>query len=494
MNSTESPSHQEPPHSPNTFVMQVQRWIEQIQARLSQQAKVIIVASSTLFTILVIFVLIVSHVTTPVTQAIRSTAGNIFHGGNPSSQATVLWQDEFNGTSLDTTKWSLLKGGHFYTPASQETYTSDNVSVHDGSLNIASKAQQRDGYAFTSGGVSSQGKFSFLYGRVDWRVKFPSGNGLWPALWLIPQDGQSMYEIDVAEFFGNTPDSLLMNSHWTAGNKDNENATMTTVSNLSADFHTISLIWEPNEIDWLMDGTLRKISTSHIPNTPMFFYMNTAIGSYAGYPDSTTSFPQTFAIDYVRVSKLPTQSGNVLTGKVDVTNTTQDLTSTGTTDWVSWGINSANDNDHKDTTSMLPLNFDHVGNGDYEYSGGGGMPLIWHDGKITKNGSNQQKGVTVCGLNNGFGFAIPATQQTQVLRLYVNAWRGRGQLIATLTDKSISPYTDTTLANENGNQSGVYTITFKAASSGQSLLVHWTAADAYINKCVVIQAVTLGSK
>ncbi len=224
----------------------------------------------------------------------------------PAPAWRLVWNDEFNGQALDTSKWTALAGGKFYTPATAEYYAPDDTYTQNG-LVLKSEQRSYNGYNYTSGGVSSQGKFSFLYGKVEWKEQLPRGKGLWPAIWLMPADGSGQYEIDMLELVGNNTFSMYMNYHWqNASGHDQENMTRFAGPDFSADYHTFALQWTLGKMEWLVDGVVEKTITNNVLNVPMYMYMNTAVGSSAtwpGLPDSTTVFPQYTKISYVRVYK-----------------------------------------------------------------------------------------------------------------------------------------------------------------------------------------------
>jgi beta-glucanase (GH16 family) len=121
----------------------------------------------------------------------------------------LLWSDEFNGDSLDLTKWNYDygDGGHYgnggWGNGEQQFYTPDNVSVKDGKLVIEGKRVKTDeerakynGMDFSSGKILTGGtlnldgtthppKFTVQMGRVEARMKLPRGIGLWPAFWML---------------------------------------------------------------------------------------------------------------------------------------------------------------------------------------------------------------------------------------------------------------------------------------------------------------------
>ena len=122
----------------------------------------------------------------------------------------MIFNDEFDGASLDTSKWSydegfLLKEDDINTAGwgnqELEYYTRDNVSVKDGALNILMKKQskvftekgdpsKKATAQYSSGKITTKDKFSVKYGRVDFRAKMPTGTGIWPAMWMLPNDSR----------------------------------------------------------------------------------------------------------------------------------------------------------------------------------------------------------------------------------------------------------------------------------------------------------------
>ena len=122
---------------------------------------------------------------------------------------SLVWSDEFNGTSLDPANWthdvgngcpSLCGWGN----NELQYYRTQNVTVSGGNLVLTAKAESYAGYSFTSGKVHSRGKQSFLYGRVEMRAQIPTGGGMWPAFWMMPQDDAyggwaASGEIDIME-------------------------------------------------------------------------------------------------------------------------------------------------------------------------------------------------------------------------------------------------------------------------------------------------------
>lgn len=219
----------------------------------------------------------------------------------------LIWWDEFDGPSLDATKWNVVSdapGGyqHCCMSGNLAAWAPDDVSLVGGSLRLTTERRSFQGHAYTSGAVSTKGKFNFLYGRLDIRARLPRGNGLWPAFWLLPDVPGSAnlpYEVDVAEALGQWPHTDFMVA-W-----DGSQRTGYCEYNgpdFSADYHVFSFIWTASSISWQIDGTQRCSFTTGVPSTRMELILNTFIGgSWPVPPDASTVLPQYTDIDYVRV-------------------------------------------------------------------------------------------------------------------------------------------------------------------------------------------------
>ena len=239
----------------------------------------------------------------------------------------LIWQDEFNGKSLDKTKWNVLtretsKHGEL------QYYVPDEVYLENGCLRIRSQVRDFGVKHFTSGRLDTKDKLAITYGRFEIRGKLPVGQGLWPAYWLYPQNREWEMEyvmseavangkessipelrpwyteIDIMEFLGHEQKTLYATFHFTSfqGVKKSSSATYVGKVSYGDDFHIYALEWEIDAIRWYIDGELIHTAKVGIPHKDHFLILNTAIGgSWPGNPDSTTVFPQFHDIDYVRV-------------------------------------------------------------------------------------------------------------------------------------------------------------------------------------------------
>jgi len=245
----------------------------------------------------------------------------------------LVFTDEFDGASLDTTKWvtcyptSKSDDGCGHTNNELEWYLPKNVSVSNGLLNLTAQKENYaapDGktYDYTSGMVttgknktdSTPAKFAYKYGYAEIRAKVPHGKGIWPAFWMLEADQNNPLkwppEIDIMEILGDDTTKTWMSFH---RNDSAGNLVMSPASwvgpDYSADWHTFAVDWEPDAIRWYVDGIEARTSyldPSNIPNVPMFLLLNLAVGGdWPGNPDATTVFPSNYQVDYVKVWQRP---------------------------------------------------------------------------------------------------------------------------------------------------------------------------------------------
>jgi beta-glucanase (GH16 family) len=229
----------------------------------------------------------------------------------------LVWSDEFNGTSVDTTKWTVATncGDHWNNEV--QCYTADAISVKGGNLVIKTERRKLGGFEYTSGLVKTdsstfyngkitpgESKFTTKYGKIEFRVQLPvGGQGVWPALWMIPSPYANPPEIDIIEAFSDMG-NIYTNYWWKDASGNQQNASIPyKISNPSTTFHVFTLEWEPGVLRWYADGNLKRtLKSSTVTDVPMYILINTALGGNGGgYVGSSTSFPQYFLIDYVKV-------------------------------------------------------------------------------------------------------------------------------------------------------------------------------------------------
>jgi beta-glucanase (GH16 family) len=221
---------------------------------------------------------------------------------------TLVWSDEFSGSSIDTTYWNVESSSTSGYGGTLQYWTPQNVVLQNGLLRLISKQESMGGKQYTSGALTTKGKMTFSGDfRLEIRAKLPKGQGIWPAMWTregqmpSPNNGA---EMDLMEMLGNNPSLIYMTHHHWSGSSDTVEAQCSySGPDYSADFHTYTLEIDSGALRWYIDGVQRcGPSTAGLPTQPSHLLLNTSIGgSWPGSPDGTTVFPQYFDIDYVRI-------------------------------------------------------------------------------------------------------------------------------------------------------------------------------------------------
>jgi beta-glucanase (GH16 family) len=194
----------------------------------------------------------------------------------PVSDWQMVWSDEFDGTSIDTNKWNFelncAGGGN----NEKQCYTDSeqNAFIKDGVLNIvALPAEEGAEKPYTSARLNTRYNADFTYGRFEMRAKLPSGQGSWPAFWMMPTD--EVYgtwprsgEIDILEAVNlktvaedgtveaNIHGTLHYGREWPNNSSSGKAYTLPEGMNPADDFHTYAIEWQEGEIRWYVDGYL----------------------------------------------------------------------------------------------------------------------------------------------------------------------------------------------------------------------------------------------
>ncbi len=235
-------------------------------------------------------------------------AVNTSHADPPSGiRWQMVFEDEFDGDSLDDCKWSTAYPWGARTGATNgesEYYTDDAFEFTGGTLRIRAEKRDISGFHYTSGMIASYGKFSQKYGYFEMRAKLPQGKGFWPAFWLLPERKKWPPEIDIMENLGQEPQKIFMTNHYGKDNRQVQGVYVSPDPDFAEVFHTYGVLWRKNAIIWYVDGVERFRSGKGVPHEPMYILANLAVGGYwGGYPDGTTVFPGYMDIDYIRVYK-----------------------------------------------------------------------------------------------------------------------------------------------------------------------------------------------
>ncbi|NTW29253.1 MAG: glycoside hydrolase family 16 protein [Coriobacteriia bacterium] len=217
----------------------------------------------------------------------------------------LLFNEEFVSTSLNLNHWNTQMVWGRNTTGELQHYDANALALRQGNLVIMAQKQQSDGRAYSSGVITSSGRFEFKYGYAEIRARVPKGQGLWPAFWLAPSDNASTSEIDVMEILGHETNTVHMTLHFadTLGGHE-DTGTVFLGTDFSADFHTFAVDWSPEAVVWYVDGIERSRQTTNVPDVPMYLIANLSIGGeWAGAPSADTVFPCEYEIDYIRVFK-----------------------------------------------------------------------------------------------------------------------------------------------------------------------------------------------
>jgi beta-glucanase (GH16 family) len=238
---------------------------------------------------------------------------------------TLVWRDEFDGpagSSTDGAKWTP-RVERASSNQELEFYNArpENLSLDgNGFLQITARKEQYMGASYTSARIETGGKFEQAYGRFESRIKIPRGQGIWPAFWIMGNNGDAGWpgrgELDIMENRGKEPTISLgaMHGPGYSGSKDFR-AEHVIAEGVWQNFHVFAIEWEPNVARWYVDDELFETRTPQdlidrggnlewVYDHPFFILMNVAIGGlFPGSPDATTPFPQTMLVDYVRVYK-----------------------------------------------------------------------------------------------------------------------------------------------------------------------------------------------
>ena len=255
----------------------------------------------------------------------------------------LVWSDEFDGSNIDTNMWNhevnCWGGGN----AEQQCYTnkSENSFVKDGMLNIVAiegVTTGRDGpkgdgaevtLPYSSARLTTKDKFTTRYGRICARAKLPMGQGLWPAIWMLPNNPEYTWavdgEIDIMEAVNLSQNqasqteihgTIHYGGEWPKNVYTGKEKVLAPDSHAGYNFHNYCVEWEEGEIRWFIndthystqrqwysekpDGTVANPPAPF--NTEFFILLNVAVGgNWPGPPDANTTFPQSMQIDWIRV-------------------------------------------------------------------------------------------------------------------------------------------------------------------------------------------------
>lgn len=211
-------------------------------------------------------------------------------GQQPVGQTgkTLVFSDEFAGSSLDTSKWqtsypdtpfwnATTPGGHLTNTDEPQAYDPSGITFPGGSVMRLTLRNQVTvaGLPYTSGMVTSYGSFNPMYGYFEARMKMPDVTGSWPAFWMDPTDQVWPPEIDIMENWGRESFNTIISQGSISSNGNT--AVQTSVAGGVSSWNVYGCDWRAGQIRWYVNGTLTKTDTSgFIPAKQMYLICNQA--------------------------------------------------------------------------------------------------------------------------------------------------------------------------------------------------------------------------
>lgn len=220
---------------------------------------------------------------------------------------TLAWNDEFNGKSLDISKWSYVLGKRRDAINVKETCFLDNRGYLHLRVNTS-------GDSIIAAMVSTQHLFETKYGYFECRAKLTNVMGIWPAFWLqsdkMGADNGTPeingVELDIFEYFPNfKKDTVTHNIHWGGYGRTHQEVGLVpaALQKTPDDFHVFGLEWTDSSYSAFVDGVLTARSVNYISKIPEFIFLSLECSSVIAGTLNRSELPADFIVDYVRVYK-----------------------------------------------------------------------------------------------------------------------------------------------------------------------------------------------
>ena len=258
-------------------------------------------------------------------EVIQDKGGNFVPEGY-----TKIWEDHFDEATINSANWTSgtlrdLESGDIVPGADGDHLLKDKYSgymteedsyIEDKALVLRNQKRSYKGtspagdYEYTSGWVMSMHKVHFNKGYIEMRAQFPSGDKVWPALWLIAEDLVWGPEWDMFEYFGkNVKGDDVMGMHLFVGEYDSRWWNTDFIHDFDKNYdceawHIYGFEWTEEKAVWTIDGEVKRELLSNIypkkwPNEEMYIVFNNEVQTYA--TDKTTQWPNYLKIDYVEI-------------------------------------------------------------------------------------------------------------------------------------------------------------------------------------------------
>ena len=187
----------------------------------------------------------------------------------------------------------------------------------DGKGNLVIKALKDNTGRYTSARLKTEGLFSQKYGKIEARIKTPTGAGMWPAFWMLGNNIRTIGwptcgEIDIMEQkgkFSNITYGTIHGPGYSGGQAVSGPYALQN-GRFDNDFYVYAVEWSETKIDFFVNNYLYKritpadASGEWVFDQSFFLLLNIAVGgNFGGAPNDNTPFPGTMTVDYVRVYK-----------------------------------------------------------------------------------------------------------------------------------------------------------------------------------------------
>ncbi len=245
--------------------------------------------------------------------------GTLLFGVSLTATSQVIFEENFDGDELNMQHWNYEEGDGCpnlcgWGNNERQIYNRDFVEVKDGNLVITAV---RKGDEYFSGKINSKDKVEFKYGEIEVRAKVATGQGIWPAVWMLGHDINEVGwpasgEIDIMEYVGREPQRVFTSLHTPASHGNTINTEKVRIEDIEEGFHLYKAVWTEDFIEFFVDGESvykfipEEYDAAHYPfRKPFYFLVNMAVGGNFGGPDVDDSiFPQKFYVDYIKVTEL----------------------------------------------------------------------------------------------------------------------------------------------------------------------------------------------
>ncbi len=225
----------------------------------------------------------------------------------------LIWQDEFNKSYINSEHWAPCQRGN---ADWKNTMVTDPkvFGIGNGRLRLkalVNRNTQTDPAPFHTGAVTSQGKFSFKYGKIMIRARFDSARGAWPALWMLGDEGQwpSNGEIDLMEHLNSDQFvyQTVHSAYTQEGGKSPQNSTTAPINKDS--FNTYGVEWDASKLVFTVNGE-KTMTYPRVPekgetqwpfDQPFYIILSMQVGGNWVGPGASEDYPAEMEIDWIRV-------------------------------------------------------------------------------------------------------------------------------------------------------------------------------------------------